>query len=203
MLKRLIKYLKIALSLIIIGVLSIAISNFLVKKYAKNKIYKSVSLIPYNDVGLLLGTSKTLNNGYVNLYYKYRIDAGVALYKAGKIKFVLVSGDNGNKNYDEPTTIKNDLIQRGVPSSKIFLDYAGFRTLDSVVRSKEVFGQKSITVISQKFHNERALFIARTKGIKAVGFNAKAVSLRYGKKTMVRELFARVNDVRSGGGKKP
>ncbi len=190
--KNIFKYLKFAVLIIIIGVSSIPVSNFLVTRHAEGTVFNKVADIPYNNVGLLLGTSKTLGNGSINLYYKYRIEAAVTLYNAGKVKFILISGDNGNKNYDEPTTIKEDLIEQGIPSSKIFLDYAGFRTLDSVVRCKEIFGQKSVTVISQKFHNERALFIASTKGIRAVGFNAKGVSLRYGKKTMLRELFARV-----------
>ena len=190
--KKVFKFLKIAVVLLIIGGLSIPISNYLVVKRAESRMFNDVSKVPFNKVGLLLGTSKTLQNGHANLYYTYRINAAVKLYEAKKIKFILVSGDNGNKKYDEPTTIKEDLVRRGIPAAKIFLDYAGFRTLDSVVRSNKVFGQKNITVISQKFHNERALFIASTKGLNAVGFNAKDVSARYGKKTMIRERLARV-----------
>jgi SanA protein len=109
-------------------------------------------------VGLVLGTSQYLKNGYLNWYFKYRIEATVELYKKGKIDFILVSGDNSHKNYDEPTAFKNELIKRGIPADQIYLDYAGFRTLDSVVRAKEIFGQTSITIISQKFHNERAIY---------------------------------------------
>ncbi len=140
----------------------------------------------------MLGTIKILPNGRLNLYYKYRIEAAAELFKAGKVDFILVSGDNSRKDYDEPTTIKNDLITNGIPASKIFLDYAGFRTLDSVVRCKEIFGQKNITVISQPFHNERAVFIARKKGINAIGFNAKDVNARYGYKVQLRAKLARV-----------
>jgi SanA protein len=190
--KKIFKILKITTVLLLLGGLSIPVSNYLVTKRAENKIFNNVAKVPFNNVGLLLGTSKVLPSGHTNLYYTYRIDAAIKLYNAGKIKFILVSGDNGNKKYDEPTTIKDDLVSRGIPASKIFLDYAGFRTLDSVVRSDKIFGQKSITVISQKFHNERALFIASTKDLKAVGFNAKDVSARYGKKTMIRERLARV-----------
>lgn len=176
----------------IIALISIPISNRIIRNSAKNKIYSSSAKIPHNKVGLLLGTSKYLSNGTVNQYYKNRIDATLSLYKAGKIDFIIVSGDNSRKEYDEPTTIKNDLIAGGVPAEKIFLDYAGFRTLDSVVRCDKIFGQKSITIISQKFHNERALFIAKYKGIKAIGFNAKDVQKYYGFKTLLREKFARV-----------
>ncbi len=179
----------VASLLLVVGVLSI---NYFVEAAAKKKIYSSVNDIPYNKVGLLLGTSKYVSSGNINLYYKYRVDAAVALFKAEKIDFILVSGDNGTKSYDEPTTFKKDLEARGIPSNKIFLDYAGFRTLDSGVRSKKVFGQSRITVISQEFHNERALFLAKRKGVKAIGFNAKDVSVNYGMKTQMREKLARV-----------
>lgn len=171
---------------------TIWLSNFWVRKNAESVTFTNTKNIPSNKVGLLLGTSKYVRSGNRNLYYTYRINATVALYKSGKIKFVLISGDNGSKKYDEPTMMKKDLIARGVPKSKIYLDYAGFRTLDSVVRAKEVFGQKSITIISQPFHTERAIFIAENKGIKAVGFNAKDVSNRYGIKVQMREKLARV-----------
>jgi len=166
--------------------------NFYVENRVKDLSYSSTTKIPYNKVGIVLGTSKYLSNSRINLYYKYRIDAAVELYKSGKIAFLLVSGDNSSKYYDEPSTIKKDLIERGVPENKIFLDYAGFRTLDSMIRSKEVFGQESITVISQKFHNERALFIANYKNINAIGFNARDVNIQYGFKTQMRESLARV-----------
>ncbi|WP_369997874.1 vancomycin high temperature exclusion protein [Winogradskyella sp.] len=138
-------------------------------------IYDDLSAIPKNKVGLLLGTGKYAASGNINLFYKYRIDAAVKLYKAGKIEYILVSGDNSRKDYDEPSDFKNDLIARGIPEDRIFLDYAGFRTLDSVVRAKEIFEQTSITFISQKFHNQRAIYIANHYDIKAVGFNAKDV----------------------------
>lgn len=176
----------------IFALISIPISNRIIINSAKNKMYSSSAKIPHNKVGLLLGTSKYLSNGTINQYYKNRIDATVSLYKAGKIDFIIVSGDNSRKDYDEPTTIKNDLIEGGIPAEKIYLDYAGFRTLDSIVRCDKIFGQKSITIISQKFHNERAIFIAKYKGIKAIGFNAKDVQKYYGFKTQIREKFARV-----------
>jgi len=167
------------------------LTNITVSTQTEDYIYDSVDAIPNNKVGLLLGTIKFLPNGNINLYYKYRIEATVELYKAGKIEFVLISGDNGSKSYDEPTTFKDDLVARGIPEDKIFLDYAGFRTLDSVIRAKDIFGQNSITIISQQFHNERAIYLARHKNIKAVAFNAKNVSGRYGFKVQLREYLAR------------
>lgn len=180
---------------VLLILLSLFFSNRWVENSAKNKIFNSIDNIPANKVGMILGTSKYTAKGYINQYYKYRIDAAVELYKQGKISYILVSGDNGRKSYDEPTTIKSDLMARGVPEDRIYLDYAGFRTFDSVVRCKEIFGQDSVTIISQPFHNKRAIYIAERKGINAIGFNAKEVNAAYGFRTMVRERFARVKMV--------
>jgi len=177
----------ILISLIIL----VLTANYSIEKNAENKTFSNVSNIKKNTVGLVLGTSKILKNGRVNLYFTYRINATVELYKKGKIDFVLVSGDNGTKNYDEPTDFKNELVKKGIPANKIFLDYAGFRTLDSVVRAKEIFSQLSLTIISQKFHNERAIYLAEKNGISAIGFNARDLSGKYGLKTRIREYFAR------------
>lgn len=180
----------------LIGFILIALSlfgaDYWVKSNATIKVYSSVEAIPKNKVGLVLGTSKFNRNGYVNYYYKYRIDAALALYKAGKVTTFIVSGDNGNKEYDEPTQMKEDLMAGGVPENAIYLDYAGFRTLDSIVRAQKIFGQKEFTIISQQFHNERAIFLAESYDLKVVAFNAKDVSIKYGFKTHLREKFARV-----------
>ncbi|MFD2915846.1 SanA/YdcF family protein [Psychroserpens luteus] len=185
------KKLKILLLLAIFILLGLMMTNYMINSQAEDYIYDSVEDIPENKVGLLLGTSKFLSNGNINLYYTYRINATVELYNARKIEFVLISGDNGSSSYDEPTTFKDDLIALGIPEDKIFLDYAGFRTLDSVIRSKEIFGQSSITIISQQFHNERAIYLAKHNNIKAVAFNAQDVSGRYGLKVQLREYLAR------------
>lgn len=190
------KFIKRALKLsIFIGIIIgsvILVSDALVDKTAKNKTFNAVQDVPHNRVGLVLGCARLTSFGTINLYYKYRIDAAVQLYKNKKIDFILLSGDNSRKDYDEPSDMKNDLIARGIPENKIFLDYAGFRTLDSVVRSKAIFGQNKLTFISQKFHNKRAIYIAKRKGIEAVGYNARDITGRYGLKTHLRELLARV-----------
>jgi SanA protein len=149
-------------------------------------------MIPTRKVGVVLGTRKILSNGYLNTYFTYRIDATVSLYKSGKIKYIIVSGDNSRKDYNEPEDMKNDLIARGIPESKIFMDFAGFRTLDSIIRAKEVFGQDSFTIISQKFHNERAVYLAHLEDMNVIAFNAKDVNSYYGIKTQIREKLARV-----------
>lgn len=163
-----------------------------VKQSTRAQVFNDISSVPHKKVGLLLGTAKTLRHGWENLYYKYRIEAAVALYKSGKIDYILVSGDNGRQEYDETSAMQADLIAMGVPPGKIFMDYAGFRTLDSILRCKEVFGTTDITVISQPFHNQRAVFIANHKGLSAVGFNARDVNSNSGFKTQLREKFARV-----------
>ena len=168
----------------------VLLTDLTVELSTRNKVFNSTDDLPYNKVGLVLGAGKTLRNGRTNLFYTYRIQDAARLYKSGKVKFLLLSGDNSTADYDEPTTMKNDLIRAGVPGERIYLDYAGFRTLDSVVRCKEVFGQNSVTIVSQQFHNERAVFIASYKGMKAVGYNARGV--RKEKATRIRERFARV-----------
>lgn len=172
--------------------LLIFVCNMVIESSAKHKTYTSVASIPKNRVGLVLGTSKKLVTGHPNPYYTHRINATASLFKAQKIDFVLVSGDNGSIYYNEPTTMKKDLISQGIPEDRIFLDYAGFRTLDSMVRAKVVFGLDSVTVISQKFHNERAIYLANQKGLDAIGFNAKDIKGQQGFKVQFREYFARV-----------
>ncbi|WP_394747281.1 SanA/YdcF family protein [Spongiimicrobium salis] len=166
--------------------------NYAIERSVKGKTFYDLDNLPKNRVGLVLGTAKRLAEGGANPYYTFRINATIRLYNAHKIEYILVSGDNGSIYYNEPTTIKKDLMARGIPEDKIFLDYAGFRTLDSMVRAKAVFGLDSVTVISQKFHTERAVYLAEKKGLFAVGYNAKDVSTKQGLKVQLREYFARV-----------
>lgn len=143
-----------------------------VKHAAKGLIYENVAQIPARRVGLLLGTNPKGRTGAPNPYYTARIDAAAELYRSGKILRILISGANPSETYNEPEQMKADLMAQGVPDSVIYLDYAGLRTLDSVVRAKEIFGLSAFTIISQQFHNERALFLSRAEGIDAVAFNA-------------------------------
>lgn len=167
-------------------------ADYLISKFSKNFLFSQIENLPQNKVGVILGTSKYLVGGDKNNYFIYRVDAAVKLYKNKKIDFILVSGDNATMAYNEPITFKKELLKRGIPEEKIFLDYAGFRTFDSMIRAKEVFGQSNFTVISQNFHNARAVFIARKYGIQAIGYNARDVSAYNGFKTQIREKFARV-----------
>lgn len=185
------KILKISSLLFIALVILVFSFHFVIESQTKHKTFSELKDLNHNRVGLVLGTSKFLGNGNVNLFFAYRIQATLDLYHHHKIDFVLVSGDNGRKSYDEPTDFKEALIKGGIPEAKIYLDYAGFRTLDSVVRAKEIFGLNTITFISQKFHNQRAIYLANQFGIEAIGYNAKEVLGRNGKKVLIREYFAR------------
>lgn len=187
-LKRLLIYTTVA---IIFASIITWYANHVVEKASASLQYSSVEKIPSAHVGLLLGTNP-VSRGGPNLYFVYRIDAAEQLFKAGKIKYLIISGDNGRKEYDEPTEMKKALVARGIDSTKVVLDYAGFRTFDSVVRAKKIFGQDTIIFISQRFHNERAIYIAQQHDMLAYGYNAKDVSNKYGMKTIIREKFARV-----------
>jgi len=163
----------------------------MIQKESRWRLYDDAQIIPYNKTALVLGCSPRLRNGRPNLFFQYRIDAAIQLYEAGKVAALIVSGDNSTHQYDEPTAMKEALIERGIPEEAIYCDYAGFRTLDSVVRVREIFGQHKVTIVSQPFHNQRAIFLASKRGIEAVGFNAKALSSRAGTRTEIREWFAR------------
>lgn len=181
------KWLKIVSVLIVFFFLW---SNFSVFYESKDYLSNDLNDLPKSKTCLLLGTSRKLKNGSNNEYFYNRIDACVRLYKAKKVKFILISGDNGHANYNEPEDMKMELVARGIPSNRIFLDYAGFDTYDSVIRANKVFGQTAFIVVSQKFHNQRAVYIARRFGIKAYGYNAADVKKMGGVKTKIREYFA-------------
>ncbi len=158
-------------SLVLFGMIALVGINDHVSK--TGDIYINTTNLPPKKAALLLGTAKYVAKGRINYFYKYRLETAVALWKSGKVKAIVVSGDNGTKHYDETTTMYKDLIKAGVPARYITKDYAGFRTLDSVVRAEAIFDLKDYIIISQKFHLERALFIAHAKGQKAIGLMAK------------------------------
>ena len=167
------KIILLFISLILLGFLTVLYTNISVYIFAKDKTFSAVENIPKNKVGLILGTSQYLKSGGLNPFFQYRIEAAVKLFNHQKIDFILVSGDNKHHSYNEPEAFKKVLIEKGIPKEKIVLDYAGFRTLDSVIRAQKVFGQNSFTVISQNFHNQRAIYIARKNDIEVIGFDAK------------------------------
>lgn len=166
-----------------------------IARAADGRCFAEVKAVPEAPVALVLGTSARLADGRTNLFFLPRMEAAAALFKAGKVKALIVSGDNGTRGYDEPTEMKRVLVQMGVPEARIVCDYAGFRTLDSVVRAKEVFSQPRIIIVSQRFHNERAIYLAKAFGIDAWGFNATDVPVKLSVKTFLREKLACVKAV--------
>jgi len=188
------KILLILIGIPVLGLIVLVGCNLIVQAQS-GRTHDNPADLPHNKVGLVLGCVKYLGGKYENRFFRGRINAARALYQAGKIDYILVSGDNHHKDYDETTDLKQALVDLGVPAEKITCDYAGFTTLDSVVRAKEVFGQSSITVISQRFHNIRAIYLARAAGIDAVGFNATEVPFKSAFKTYVRESASRVKAV--------
>ncbi|MEI0479036.1 SanA/YdcF family protein [Brachyspira pulli] len=178
--------------IIIISIICICTVYLSVSLYSRKYIYSSIDDIPYNDVALVLGTSKYLYNGQINMYFKFRMDAAYELYKSGKVKFILVSGDNRYRSYNEPRQMRLDLIKLGVDKKHIFLDFAGFRTRDSIIRANKVFELTNFTIVSQPFHNERAILIARQKKINAIAYNANNVRKLYRVRQFPRELGARI-----------
>ena len=181
-------------TLLILGVLSLlftAFANYKIENSTEEFVSDKLEILPKTKVAVVLGTAPNLVSGYQNYYFTYRIEAATKLYQSGKVTHFILSGDHGRKNYNEPEAMKQALIKNGVPENVIYLDYAGFRTLDSMIRAKEIFGQKEFIVVSQEFHNQRAVYIARQNGINAYGYNAKDVNKHAGLKTNIREYFAR------------
>ncbi len=137
-----------------------------------SKCYTDIATVPERSIALVPGTAKYFRSGRINQYFSARTEAAAQLYLAGKVKHILISGDNSRKDYDEPSDMKEAIVTLGVPPEAITLDYAGFRTLDSVVRAKVIFGCQELIIVSQQFHAERAIYIAGKHGIDAIGFAA-------------------------------
>ncbi len=177
--------------IVLMLLISMIAVNIVISSYAR---HTSGQLSAFKTVqcAILLGTSKWLKGGRRNLYYQYRIIAAAELYKTGKCRKIIVSGDNGTIYYNEPMTMKRDLMKMGIKEEDVICDYAGFRTLDSIIRFKEIFGQREGIVVSQQFHNTRSVYIGRSYDIDLHGYNARDVSLRYGLKTRIREFFSKV-----------
>lgn len=181
---------KLIFCLLSLGFIFFLGSNYLVQKNARYTT-NDLDSLPREHACLVLGTARTLANGQPNRFFSYRINAAAQVYHAGKCRKIVVSGDNRHTHYNEPADMKQSLIAQGVPASAIICDYAGGRTLDSVARFHAVFGQSSGIVISQQFHNERAIYLARHYQMTLTGFNALDVDAYNAFKTRFREMFSR------------
>jgi SanA protein len=185
------RLLAIAAGTLIACLLVVAHANITAVWASRGRIFSDVEKLPHSKVGLVFGTTDRVN-GRENLYFRYRIDAAARVWQAGRLETLIVSGDNRSKYYNEPEKMRQALIRRGIPAERIVCDYAGLRTLDSVVRAKEIFGANTILFISQRFQNERAIYLAQAHGIEAFGYNARDVEAHAGLKTKLREVGARV-----------
>lgn len=191
--KKIIKRMVLIILALVVALAAIVMfANWKIPHDTKDFIYDNVNDVPAKKTALVLGTARYIGNRQ-NLYFTYRIQAAKELYEAGKVKAFVVSGDNRTKDYNEAEDMRKALIEAGVPDSIIHCDYAGLRTLDSVVRMNKIFGQDSFIIVSQAFHNERAIFLAQYYGYEAFGYNAKDLEMnRSSYRTKIREVFARV-----------
>lgn len=180
-----------------VGCLLIAalLANTWVVTSTRDAIYDNPQQLGVHDVGLVLGTSPYTHTGNPNALFSNRIKAAAQLYHDGKVRHLLVSGANPGKAYNEPQKMYQALRRYGVPDSAITLDYAGFRTLDSIVRAAKVFKLRSFVIVSQRFHDYRALFLARHKGLNAVAYIWPQEDRRQPLRTEAREYMARVKAV--------
>lgn len=183
--------LKAMSGLLLAFVLWIAWANLAAVIASAGRLHNDPSDVPAGRVAVVFGCDDLIQ-GRENLYFRYRINAAAELWKSGRVKCVIVSGDNRTKHYNEPIRMMNALIEAGVPGEKIVCDYAGLRTLDSVVRAKEVFGVEEVVFVTQRFQNERAIYLGKAHGMDCVGYNARDVEGQGGLKTRLREVGARV-----------
>lgn len=175
----------------LLGALGTAWANWTVEAAADSRVFEEAKSVPPRRVGLVLGTSPRSRRG-PNPFFERRLDAAAALFQAGRVRCLLVSGDHGTRYYDEVDAMRKGLVRRGVPGSRIAMDHAGFRTLDSLVRARRVFGVRDAVVVTDGFHLPRALYLARSEGIDAVGLSSVGVSTAVAPWPAAREIAARV-----------
>ena len=196
--KKIIKICALVIGIVAVACLAlILICNQIVVNNADGKVFSDIDSIKYNKLGLLLGTTPQARfDRITNYFFIYRIDAAEQLYKAGKIEKILISGDEHSLDgVNEPECMRDSLVARGVPANAIILDGKGYRTICSVINANKVYGLKCFTVISQKFHNERAIYQAEHLGLDVENiqaYNAKDPKSRRAYLTTIREYFARV-----------
>lgn len=168
---------------------AVLLANWWIIRSSAAHVVADLGQLPANDVAIVLGTSRTIEHGrYRNPFFERRMDAAAQLYNAGKVRHLLLSGDNGHQDYDEPAWMRDALVARGVPVAALTLDCAGFRTLDTMARARAVFGQTKVTIVTDDFHLPRALFLARVHGLDAVGFPSAHVPDAWSKTTRLREV---------------
>lgn len=183
---------RLVLCVAVTSAVAFGVCQVVVLRVNGGRLYTDISTIPAREVGLLLGTTQYRRDGKPNPFFFHRVEAAVELYRQGKVRRLLVSGDNDRRGYNEPLDLQNALLARGVPANAITLDESGFRTLESVVRAQTVFGLKQCTIISQRDHDQRALMIANHYGLDAIAYCAKPVPFHTSILAHVHEWIARV-----------
>lgn len=176
---------------LVLGIIFIFAVNALILQTTEAMIFRYVRDVPAKQVALILG-AKVYPDGRMSDILTDRALTALDLYQQKKVLKILVSGDHGREQYDEVNTIKDYLLQKGVPASDIFLDHAGFDTYDSVYRAKHIFEVESLVIVTQEFHLPRALYLAKALGIDAVGVVSDRREYVQGAYNELRETFARV-----------
>ena len=191
--KKILDLFKSFFNLVEIGILLMILANIWVFAVTNGKTFTKISKIPPRETALVLGTSPKMRSGLSNPYFTSRMDATALLYHHGKIKKIIVSGEK-SKGYDEPAAMKNYLVyQEGVPENIIIEDPKGFKTQTSIKNCLDVYHQNDVIIVSQGFHNLRALFYARNSGMNALGFDAQDVLANNSYyRNQSREFLARV-----------
>jgi SanA protein len=186
---------RIVLTIVILFGSLFIISNLWIVRSTRDRVFNDLNKVPHHRIALVLGTSHRTSKGDPNPFFEKRIETAAALYNKGKIDHLILSGDNRSIYYNEPMAMLKALLKKGVPASAITLDYAGLRTLDSIVRCKKIFGQNKFIIITQPFHSYRALFISRYHDINAIAMVAEEPDFEYSVKVRVREYAARTKAV--------
>ena len=186
---------RIILTVTILLVSFFLLSNIWIVRSTKAMVFSDSSTVPHHRIALVLGTSHRTSKGDPNPFFVKRIETAAELYSKGKIDHLILSGDNRTIYYNEPMAMLKALLKKGVPASAITLDYAGLRTLDSIVRCKMIFGQNKFIIITQPFHSYRALFISKYHDINAIAMVAEEPDFEYSAKVRIREYLARTKAV--------
>jgi len=189
--RRLKRWLFALIGVVLLAGLFVFATNRAVLSAGDGRMYFQAEQVPAREVAIVLGSAPQIRGKWKNPFFESRLDASAELWRAKKVRYFILSGDNGRNDYDEPSAMRDALIARGVPADSVTLDYAGFRTLDTMARAKAVFGQHSVIVITDDFHLSRSLFLAQAHGLDAVGFCGEHVAFGTSARTRIREIGSR------------
>lgn len=186
-------WLFISICIIALGLFGTATCYYIIRWTTSAALYYSIDKLPYTETALVLGTAKFTQKGGINHYFKYRMEAAELIFTHHKASHFIVSGAGKHPaTLNEAEDMKASLMARGLPAMMIITDEEGYRTWDSLWRCLHHFNCKEVTVISQRFHVERAVFIGRRQGMHIIGFVSKNVQGKMVIKMFLRECLARV-----------